>query len=207
MAIDDPVLVDPPLELLDQIPYTYEQSRSGLTDFTGNKIWSMSIFFFFAFFQSFLKSLHGRYGLKGSKTTSTSKAGKILCMDDNSHSPNPIIYHMVLYTHSNTYEKESPIQLLQNKNPRHKNKIPKLNQYTKLYQSLFIIQLWLVEIYKLFCSLFTFVVQLVLQNSHKLTPDDVTSLPIQKFTSVDYLSYLVMCIFQINKFYSLKAEF
>lgn len=47
--------------------------------------------------------------------------------------------HGFVYTHSNTYEKESPIQLLQNKNPRHKNKIPKLNQYTKLYQSLFII--------------------------------------------------------------------
>lgn len=206
MAFGDPVLVDPPLELLDQIPYTCEQPRSGLTNFTGNKIWSMSIYFK-TFFQSFLKSLHGIYGLKGRKTTSTSKAGKILCMDDNSHSPNPIIYHMVLYTHSNTYEKEYPIQLLQNKNPGHKNKIPKLNQYTKLYQFLFYIQLWLVEIYKLFCSLFTFVVQLVLQNSHKLTPDDVTSLPIQKFTSVDYLSYLVMCIFQINKFYSLKAEF
>lgn len=93
--------------------------------------------FFSSFFQSFLNSLHERYGLKGCKTTSTSKAGKILCMDDNSHSPNPIIYHMVLYTHSNTYEKESPIQLLPYKNPGHKNKKPKLNQYTKLYQSLF----------------------------------------------------------------------
>lgn len=112
-----------------------------------------------------------------------------------------------LYTHSNTYEKESPIQLLQNKNPGHKNKIPKLNQYTKFYQFLFYIQLWLVEIYKLFCSLFTFVVQLVLQNSHNLTPGDVTSLPIQKFTSVDYLSYLVMCIFQVTSFIPLKLNF
>lgn len=29
---------------------------------------------------------------------------------------------MVLYTHSNTYEKESPIQLLQNKKPGTKTK-------------------------------------------------------------------------------------